>query len=228
MSDAVYLTDVVSESTHSPSFVAVNLFPAYSTRYPVISTPHLTSVLVVSPAGRGADFLASVFDAPTFDPVVNASSAGEARRLLSSEQYDLIAVNSPLPDETGLDFCIDAAQGPSGVMLFVKNDIYEIVSSQCTREGIFVIPKPNTQRNVAQSVTLLCAICERLRKYEKKTRTLREKMDSIRIVNRAKWLLIERLGMTEQDAHGYIEKEAMNRRRTSREIAEEIIRMYEN
>ena len=53
-------------------------------------------------------------------------------------------------------------------------------------------------------------------------------MDSIRIVNRAKWLLIERLGMTEQDAHGYIEKEAMNRRRTSREIAEEIIRMYEN
>ncbi|MFR5890108.1 MAG: ANTAR domain-containing response regulator [Lachnospiraceae bacterium] len=186
------------------------------------------SVLVVSPAGRGADFLASVFDAPTFDPVVNALSAGEARRLLSSEQYDLIAVNSPLPDETGIDFCIDAAQGPSGVMLFVKNDIYEIVSSQCTREGIFVIPKPNTQRNVAQSVTLLCAICERLRKYEKKTRTLREKMDSIRIVNRAKWLLIERLGMTEQDAHGYIEKEAMNRRRTSREIAEEIIRMYEN
>ena len=186
------------------------------------------SVLVVSPAGRGADFLASVFDAPTFDPVVNASSAGEARRLLSSEQYDLIAVNSPLPDETGIDFCIDAAQGPSGVMLFVKNDIYESVSSQCTREGIFVIPKPNTQRNVAQSVTLLCAICERLRKYEKKTRTLREKMDSIRIVNRAKWLLIERLGMTEQDAHGYIEKEAMNRRRTSREIAEEIIRMYEN
>ena len=186
------------------------------------------SVLVVSPAGRGADFLASVFDAPTFDPVVNALSAGEARRLLSSEQYDLIAVNSPLPDETGIDFCIDAAQGPSGVMLFVKNDIYEIVSSQCTREGIFVIPKPNTQRTVAQSVTLLCAICERLRKYEKKTRTLREKMDSIRIVNRAKWLLIERLGMTEQDAHGYIEKEAMNRRRTSREIAEEIIRMYEN
>lgn len=186
------------------------------------------SVLVVSPARRGADFLASVFDAPTFDPVVNALSAGEARRLLSSEQYDIIAVNSPLPDETGIDFCIDAAQGPSGVMLFVKNDIYEIVSSQCTREGIFVIPKPNTQRNVAQSVTLLCAICERLRKYEKKTRTLREKMDSIRIVNRAKWLLIERLGMTEQDAHGYIEKEAMNRRRTSREIAEEIIRMYEN
>ena len=185
------------------------------------------SVLVVSPAGRGADFLASVFDAPTFDPVVNALSAGEARRLLSSEQYDLIAVNSPLPDETGIDFCIDAAQGPSGVMLFVKNDIYEIVSSQCTREGIFVIPKPNTQRNVAQSVTLLCAICERLRKYEKKTRTLREKMDSIRIVNRAKWLLIERLGMTEQDAHRWIEKAAMDRCVKKREIAETIIRMYE-
>jgi len=67
---------------------------------------------------------------------------------------------------------------------------------------------------------------ERLRKLEKKTLSIEEKMKEIRIVNRAKWLLITELKMSEPDAHRYIEKKAMDRCVTKREIAEEIIKMY--
>lgn len=38
---------------------------------------------------------------------------------------------------------------------------------------------------------------------------------------------MRQLGMTEQDAHRWIEKAAMDRLRQEREIAETIIRMYE-
>ncbi len=62
---------------------------------------------------------------------------------------------------------------------------------------------------------------------EKQNRTLREKMEDIRAVNRAKWLLIEHLSMTEQDAHYYIEKQAMDTRLSRREVAEHIIRTYD-
>ncbi|MBO5065156.1 MAG: ANTAR domain-containing protein [Clostridia bacterium] len=48
---------------------------------------------------------------------------------------------------------------------------------------------------------------ERLRKSEKKALSIEE----IRIVNRAKWLLISELKMDEQGAHRYIEKQAMDR-----------------
>ena len=41
---------------------------------------------------------------------------------------------------------------------------------------------------------------------EQKTASIEEKMAEIRLVNRAKWLLIDREGMTEQDAHRFIEK----------------------
>ena len=56
--------------------------------------------------------------------------------------------------------------------------------------------------------------------------TIEEKMEEIRLVNRAKWLLIEQLKMTEQDAHRYIEKQAMDRCVNRRTIASEILAAY--
>lgn len=51
-------------------------------------------------------------------------------------------------------------------------------------------------------------------------------MEEIRIVNRAKWLLISEIKMDEQNAHRYIEKQAMDRCISKRKIAEEIIKTY--
>ena len=65
-----------------------------------------------------------------------------------------------------------------------------------------------------------------MKKIEKKTLSLEEKMQEIRIVNRAKWVLITELKMTETDAHRYIEKQAMDRCVSKKEIAEEIIKTY--
>ena len=49
-------------------------------------------------------------------------------------------------------------------------------------------------------------------------------MEEIRLVNRAKWLLIDAASdMTESEAHRYIEKQAMDRCVTRRSIAENII-----
>ena len=61
---------------------------------------------------------------------------------------------------------------------------------------------------------------------EQKTASVEEKMEEIRIINRAKWLLIEQLKMTENQAHRYIEKQAMDRCVTRRAIAENILSTY--
>ena len=69
-------------------------------------------------------------------------------------------------------------------------------------------------------------LTERLRRLEKKTLSVEEKMEEIRVVNRAKWLLISALQMEEPQAHRYIEKQAMDHSISKREVAEEIIRTY--
>ena len=52
-------------------------------------------------------------------------------------------------------------------------------------------------------------------------------MEEIRLVNRAKWILIEQLKMTEADAHHHIERQAMDRCVSKKEIALGIIKTYE-
>ena len=57
--------------------------------------------------------------------------------------------------------------------------------------------------------------------------TVEEKIEEIRLTNRAKWHLIECLSMTETEAHRYIEKQAMDLRLSKREVAENIIKTYQ-
>ena len=51
-------------------------------------------------------------------------------------------------------------------------------------------------------------------------------MEEIRLVNRAKWLLIGELKMDEPSAHRYIEKQAMDRCVSKGEVARGILRTY--
>ena len=69
---------------------------------------------------------------------------------------------------------------------------------------------------------------ERLRRFEKKTLSIEEKMEEIRLINRAKWLLIEKENMTEPEAHRYIEKQAMDHCVSRKTIAQQLIETYQN
>ena len=54
------------------------------------------------------------------------------------------------------------------------------------------------------------------------------KIEDIRIVDRAKLILISFMSMSEKEAHRYIEKQAMDLRVTRRAVAEGILKTYEN
>ncbi len=58
------------------------------------------------------------------------------------------------------------------------------------------------------------------------TTKLKVKMEEIKQVNRAKMLLMQNMNMSEQEAHRYIEKEAMDRGMKKTAISEEIIKTY--
>ena len=86
--------------------------------------------------------------------------------------------------------------------------------------------KPVSKSLFQTAAGWLISAREMIRKTEKQTTSIEEKMNEIRLVNRAKWLLISELKMTEPDAHRYIEKQAMDRCVSKRQAAEEIIKTY--
>ena len=79
---------------------------------------------------------------------------------------------------------------------------------------------------MTQALSWMASARERLRNLEQKTLSIEERMEEIRIVNRAKYLLISELKMAEPDAHHYIEKYAMDNCISKRDAAQNIIKIY--
>lgn len=152
------------------------------------------------------------------------TGAGSAKRRLNEMRFDIIIINMPLSDDDGVRFAIDRCSGSeSAVMLIVRNDSYAEVFAKVCPYGVFTLPKPSSTQMVMQAFDWLECSAERMSRMRKSTVSLEEKMAEIRLVNRAKWLLISEQGMTEEQAHRFIEKQAMDKCVTKRRIAEEIL-----
>ncbi len=185
------------------------------------------SVLLVSAVQKFNNAILALLPEGRYHPVRIVGSVGAAERELLDRNYDIVLINTPLPDDFGtrlaIDICNDSG---TGVLLFVRSEQYTEINAKVSDFGVLTISKPASSQMVTQSVFLLCGTRERLRRMEKKTESIEEKMEEIRLVNRAKWILIDELKMTETDAHRYIEKQAMDRCVTRKSIAEGIIKTY--
>ena len=82
---------------------------------------------------------------------------------------------------------------------------------------------PTTREAMTTAIQWMTAARERLRRVEEGAQTLEQKMQEIRLLNRAKWLLIEGRGMSEAEAHRFLEKQAMDRCLPKGRIAAELI-----
>lgn len=187
------------------------------------------SVLIVSAAEHARANIAGVLPSTRYSPIITRGSASEVRRLVLDSPFSLVFINTPLPDEFGTQLALDLASNRlCCVALIVASESYEQVSDQVEDSGVITLSKPCSGQTIRQAAALMVATRSKLAVMEKKTATLEEKMEEIRLVNRAKWMLIERRGMDEASAHRYIEKLAMDARQTRRLVALALIRSLES
>ena len=71
------------------------------------------------------------------------------------------------------------------------------------------------------------ASARRLRELDKRNRQLMRKLENMQVICRAQCALVRDRDMTEAEAHRYIEQQAMDQRVTSRDVALDIIQMFE-
>ena len=91
---------------------------------------------------------------------------------------------------------------------------------------MLTLGKPFSQGMFSQAVGLLLASQAKVQRYRAENEKLRQKLEELRIVSRAKCLLVEYLHLNEEEAHKYLERLAMEERKTRRAVAEEILREY--
>ena len=185
------------------------------------------SILIVSATDSFTSAFADLLSEARYSPINTVTSVSVAKRVLAEKTYDFVIINAPLPDDAGTRFAIDTCTTKqTAVLLLVKNDIHAGIHDKVAEYGVFTLPKPISKTTMTHALNWLESARERLRQFEKKTISIEDKMAEIRLVNKAKWLLISELHMSEPDAHRYVEKQAMDRCVSRRCIAEEIIKTY--
>ena len=185
------------------------------------------SVLVVSAGQKFRDAMSAMLPYSQYYPVCYSESVAAARRELLARSYDFVIISAPLLDEYGTKLAIDICSRPDSVaLLLLRADAFNEINTKVCPYGVFTLQLPVSAQSVRQGLEWMAASRERLRRLEKKTTSIEDKMEEIRLVNRAKWILIEQLKMTEAEAHRHIEKQAMDRCVSKKEIAFGIINTY--
>ena len=193
----------------------------------------MENVLIVSGTGKGsvraAEPYAELLRAASIKQIVVLESAAEARRMLLERDFDLVIVSSPLRDESGEDLCRHiVSKGASQAILVVKSESFEAVSAVCEADGVLTVSKPLNNAVFWSALTLAKSAWNRILRVQEENARLKQKIEDIRIVDRAKHVLTARLNLNEQEAHRFIEKQAMNLRSSRRSIAEDILKTYGN
>ena len=189
----------------------------------------MENALIISNSENDTALFTGFLKAASVHQVTSLQSCGSAGKLILKQDFDLIIVDSPLPDESGESFSRHAAaQGVSQVILLVKEEAFDSASAACEDDGVLVIAKPVDKSLLWSALSLAKSVQSRVKRMQAENAQLKQKIEDLRIIDRAKWILISSMKMNEQEAHRYIEKQAMDMRSSRRFVAEGILKRYEN
>lgn len=146
----------------------------------------------------------------------------EIRRILSgSLPTELMLVVSPLADEQSLELA-ENASAVCGVIFLCSAGVLPQMTEWLAEYGAETISLPVNQAELTDCILRL----EEITGDTKESSDILTKIDDIRLINKAKSVLMQYLKFTEPQAHRHIEKTAMNSRCTRREAAEQILKKY--
>lgn len=187
------------------------------------------TVLIVSSSEKSTDFIKkSGTDAEVFEKPEIAATAAEAKAILSSKKFDTVMINEPLEDESGTELAkAVTANFGAACLLIVKKEDYKTAVADVEPYGAACISKPMSREAISQASRILIAMKNIIDNSGKKTETLKSEVAELKIVDRAKFLLMDKLGLSEEEAHKHLEKQAMDLCIRKSDAAKRVIMTYE-
>lgn len=151
---------------------------------------------------------------------LRASTVQQARALIGQREFGAAVVYADSLDSGFRDVCLMLAEDCVGTVFVPRSDndeLYELYDS-----GVLVAERPLTKATLYVALRAALGVAYRYEKLRRENADLKERLETLRIVSRAKCILAYG-GMTEEQAHKEIERRAMCERRTKKDIAKEII-----
>lgn len=182
----------------------------------------MKKAIIVSQNDQAANMITHALKSTGYLNISRFSAVCEARRYIMSILADIIIIESPFNDD-GADFAIFAAEKTeSVVILLCGRNIADELADKLSAYNILVLSNTISKRTLSDGIQLLStdtAVPLNIRESEEVMR----RIGDIRLINRAKSMLMKYLKFTEPQAHRYLEKQAMNNRCSRLDSAKKII-----
>ena len=186
-------------------------------------------VFVISSNRSLMESITQTLSAAGYPLAGSTTDAEEARSLLQYLDVGIVLLISPIGSETGDHLAKDICyiKPDCGLIIAAADEKRPLFEKRLADTLTFLISKPISKAALLQAFTHMEQALSVLLSARQKYAQLEKKLDDLRIISRAKQILISNLHMTEQQAHSYIQKQSMDMRLSPREIAEGILNTYE-
>ena len=158
-----------------------------------------------------------------FDVIGQAGDGAEAVRLALELKPQLVLMDIKMPGTDGLQAAEILKEHKVPVVLLTAFSSPELVE-RASAAGVYsYVVKPFNPSNLIPALRIALSLHERMSSAESEVDEMNEKLETRKLVDRAKGLLTEKMKLNEPEAFRWIQKASMDRRLSMKQVAQTVI-----
>lgn len=162
-----------------------------------------------------------------FDVVGEAGDGKKAIELATQLQPDLMVMDIKMPDMDGLSAAEQIAKLRIPVVFLTAFNQQELVSRASEVGAMAFLVKPFSPEDLLPAIEIALSRHQQLTQLESEVSDLTERLETRKLVERAKGVLGTQMGLSEPEAFRWIQKAAMDRRIGMVDVAKTILDQLE-
>lgn len=145
-------------------------------------------------------------------------------KLVRARQPDLVIIEAFLPGTDGYELARIINEDKLAPVILIASSTQQNVIEKAKAAKVFAfLVKPELEYNLIPAIELALTNYQEIIKLENQIRDLQDTLETRKVVERAKGILMETMGISETEAFKRIQKQSMNRRISMRAVADAII-----
>ena len=168
--------------------------------------------------------LAEMLGEEGYDVVGQAEDGEKAVELVLEHRPDLVILDVKMPRLDGIAAAEQiAGQRIAPVVILTAFSQRDLVERARDAGAMAYLVKPFDQTDLVPAIEMAVSRFTELRQLESEVEDLTERLETRKLVDRAKGVLQQRLGLSEPDSFRWIQKTAMDLRLSMRQVAEGVV-----
>jgi response regulator NasT len=159
-----------------------------------------------------------------YQVVGEAGDGEEAVRLAGELRPDLVILDVKMPKMDGIEAAsVIAKERIAPVVILTAFSQRDLVERARDAGAMAYLVKPFAKRDLVPAVELAMSRFSELQALENEVASLTDRLETRKVIERAKGLLMSAQGLTEPEAFRWIQRTAMDRRTTMKAVAEAVV-----